>query len=261
MDIHRNIRGIVVTENPITLFALYSEIPSIRPAPAERGWMDRTPQKYAYRCLPLNIANGIGWQILNEIEFEAIWNGDESKSGISIMTRGEGKHHLAPISHFGSGILTFHIQGIFRTKPGVPLFVSGATNEPIHGLYPLSGIVETSWSPYTFTMNWKFTAPHVPVVFPKGAPICQIFPVDLGLIEGATAEIRHVSEEEGLSEAHNAWATSRSEFNAKLESLDPEAAKQGWQKRYFQGVGPNGERADVHRTKLKAPEFIDKRKG
>ena len=32
----------------------------IRPAPVERDWMDATNQRFAYRCLPLNIANAYG---------------------------------------------------------------------------------------------------------------------------------------------------------------------------------------------------------
>ena len=36
----------------------------IRPAPRERDWMDRTAQHYAYRCLPLDMANGHGWELL-----------------------------------------------------------------------------------------------------------------------------------------------------------------------------------------------------
>jgi Family of unknown function (DUF6065) len=30
----------------------------------ERAWMDATDQRFAYRCLPLNIANAHGWEIL-----------------------------------------------------------------------------------------------------------------------------------------------------------------------------------------------------
>ncbi len=31
--------------------------PRIVPAPTERRWMDDTPNGFAYRCLPMNIAN------------------------------------------------------------------------------------------------------------------------------------------------------------------------------------------------------------
>src|SRR5271165_1161304 len=38
--------------------------PLIRPAEPTRAWMDATPEAFAYRCLPLNIANAHGWEIL-----------------------------------------------------------------------------------------------------------------------------------------------------------------------------------------------------
>src|SRR5689334_8953002 len=47
--------------------------PRIRPAEATRPWMDATPEAFAYRCLPLNIANAHGWEILSPCSFEAIW--------------------------------------------------------------------------------------------------------------------------------------------------------------------------------------------
>ena len=35
--------------------------PLIRPAEATREWMTDSPESFAYRCLPLNIANAHGW--------------------------------------------------------------------------------------------------------------------------------------------------------------------------------------------------------
>lgn len=36
----------------------------IIPAPTQRTWMDATDDRFAYRCLPLNIANQHGWWLL-----------------------------------------------------------------------------------------------------------------------------------------------------------------------------------------------------
>src|SRR3954452_6296244 len=49
--------------------------PLIRPAEATRPWMDASPESFAYRCLPLNIANAHGWEILSPCHAEACWNG------------------------------------------------------------------------------------------------------------------------------------------------------------------------------------------
>ena len=39
----------------------------------ERDWMDSTPNRFAYRCLPLTIANQTGWWIKNPVGFTATW--------------------------------------------------------------------------------------------------------------------------------------------------------------------------------------------
>ena len=64
--------------------------PLIRPAPATRAWMDATPESFAYRCLPLNIANAHGWEILCPCGFEAVWNGDVGHRGGDDPARSRG---------------------------------------------------------------------------------------------------------------------------------------------------------------------------
>ena len=44
-------------------------------APVDRAWMDATDQHFAYRCLPLAIANQAGWLLHNPATFTAWWDG------------------------------------------------------------------------------------------------------------------------------------------------------------------------------------------
>ena len=46
----------------LTAYVVDGHSVDIRPAPVERDWMDATDQRYAYRCLPLSIANAHGWK-------------------------------------------------------------------------------------------------------------------------------------------------------------------------------------------------------
>jgi hypothetical protein len=71
----------------------------------------------------------------------------------------EGRPATDLVSHFGSGIITFHANCIFRTDPETNLWVSGPINTPKDGLAPLTGLIESDWMPYTFTMNWMVTRP------------------------------------------------------------------------------------------------------
>src|SRR5689334_18699842 len=56
----------------------------IRPARNRRQWMDETPDAYAYRCLPLSIANAHGWEARCPVTCEAEWNGGSAKDDIRI---------------------------------------------------------------------------------------------------------------------------------------------------------------------------------
>ena len=122
--------------------------PQIRPAAPTRDWMDASPEAFAYRCLPLNIANAHGWEVPCPCDFSAIWNGQPETSGVSIRPRGNVAAERLPVSIFGQGVLTFHIQGLFQTPPGWNLWVGGSPNYLKDGIQPLTGVVETDWSPY-----------------------------------------------------------------------------------------------------------------
>jgi len=135
----------------------------IRPARNDRSWMNQTPDAYAYRCLPLSIANGHAWEVRCPVTCEAEWNGGSNKDDIQI-TFEEGtdsfvgkKTSTFVESHFGSGILTFNVGVVLRTDPGYDLWVTGPVNDFKDGIQALSAIIETYWMPFIFTMNWKFT--------------------------------------------------------------------------------------------------------
>lgn len=242
--------------NDFTAYNVNGELATIRTAPLERDWMDATPQKYAYRCLPLNIANGLGWQVLNEVETEITWDGGIYKESAKVTTRGDGKHHLAPLSHFGSGIITWHVNALFRTPPGIQLLAMGPTNQPLPGIHPLNGVIETSWAPYTFTMNWLMTVKNEPVVIPKGFPICQIVPINLDAIESLEPVVKPLTDDPALHQEYLDWSASRNNFNAGLATHQQDVVKEGWQKNYFRGKHLDGRGAeDTHRTKVKLKEF------
>lgn len=235
----------VIGENPLI----------IRPAPLEREWMHATHERFAYRCLPLNIANAHGWEILSPSGFTAGWNG---LPGLAAVLIGADAGTTAPaVSHFGHGILTFHIPALFRTEPGYDLMVQAPINRPKDGIYGLSGVVETDWAPFSFTMNWVFTRPNVLLRFEKNEPICHIFPVRRGELEKITPYARPLSDDPVFKAEYEAWSASRNTFNADLKTPGSEAQAKKWQKIYLRGTTESGavEAAEDHRTKLRLKPF------
>jgi Family of unknown function (DUF6065) len=220
----------------------------VRPAPIERDWMSATHQRFAYRCLPLNIANAHGWEILCPSGFVATWNGGKGKEAIEIFPDAGS---VAPaVSHFAHGVLTFHVPCLFQTEQGFDLMVQGPINRPKDGIAALSGIVETDWAPYSFTMNWVFTRPGAAVRFEKDEPYCHVFPLQRGQLEAFTPKVAPLAENPELKRDHESWMTQRGQFIMDLQQENSAARDEGWQRSYFRGHGGN-----TPNTRLRLKDF------
>ncbi len=235
--------------------------PLIRPAPATRAWMDDTPESFAYRCLPLNIANAHGWEVLNPVGFEAVWTGGAGTDAVTIRpdppsAGGSADPARTAVSLFGQGIITFHVEGIIRTPPGWNLWVGGSPNRMKDAVAPLTGVIETDWSPFTFTMNWRFTRPHTPVRFEALEPFCFLFPVQRAALEAFAPRLAPLADDPALAERFAAWSRSRDAFHDKMKTDPPKAPADRWQKHYYRGVDSSGQAliAD-HRAKLRLKPF------
>lgn len=228
--------------------------PQIRPAEAARDWMDATPEAFAYRCLPLNIANAHGWELLSPCDVEAYWTGTSDESGVVVKNAPGTAEHDKAVSIFGQGTLTFHIQALFRTPPGWDLLIGGSPNRPKDAIAPLSGVIETDWSPYTFTMNWKFTRRNTTVRFKKGEPICFITPVQRGVLERFNPIYVSLENNVPLMQEYLAWSRSRTSFRADIANASTPAEK--WQKRYYRGLGMDDRRGVTdHMSRLRLRAF------
>jgi Family of unknown function (DUF6065) len=197
--------------------------------------MDATLKRFAYRCMPLTIANAMGWELLAPTRVAAEWNGGPEPEDIKIEIRdpawGEGKLAL---SHFGHGILTFSTGYLFRPDPGIGVWTRGSPNLPKDGIAPLDGIIETDWLPFTFTMNWQFTRPGR-VTFEKDEPYCFLTLIEYRALEAVRPEIVPMAVTPEIRDEYLAWRQARLDFNAQLAANDPETVRQSWQKWYIRG--------------------------
>jgi hypothetical protein len=244
-----------------TAYRLHHMALKLVPAPGARDWMDATDQRYAYRCLPLLIANQAGWFVLNDQPLEVFWDGSKELTGVRIRRLEPNAPPMSITSHFGEGIVTFHIPYLFRTPPGFNLLVRGPSNMPKDGIQALEGLVESDWSTATFTMNWKITRRRRWIRFEKDEPICMLVPQHRGVLEELQTDVRDLSSNAELAAAHRQWAESRSKFLAGLKVGDSEAVNRKWQKDYFQGRTPGAAGGREHQTVLHLQSFDAKSKG
>jgi hypothetical protein len=240
-------------------FTTVADPPELLPGRPDRAWMDAFGGRTPYRCLPLTMANTTGWEILCPFGFTAEWNGGAATGDITIVPDAPIEDPSAfVVSHFAYGTLTFHTGYLFRTPPGWAVLASGPPNHIKHGIQAMDGLVETDWLPFPFTMNWLFSAPGR-VRFEKGEPFCFINVVEHSQAERIVPVIRSIDTEPELKAQYEAWSTSRTEFNRKLDARDPATLKESWQRFYFKGEppargGPAPER-HVNKRRLKAPEI------
>ncbi|MFI1889310.1 DUF6065 family protein [Streptomyces jumonjinensis] len=227
----------------------------IVPAPVQRNWWDAAPLRYAYRCLPLLMANQNGWWILNDNTFTVRWNGGTSTAALSVRyTDGEADRRQA-MSHFGHGILTFHVPYLFRTPPGWNLLVRGPANLPKDGAHPLEGLVETDWAVATFTMNWKITRPDADIVFEAGEPLLMLLPQRRGELERFHPAHAPISRMPDAGD-HRAWHDSRMAFAHEMLAADPSVAADMWQRHYMRGTHPAAaEPFPAHQRRLLLRDF------
>lgn len=223
-------------------------------SPIERDWMEQTQDRFAYRCLPLVVANQAGWLIPSPTNFSVRWNGGKKPTDLRI-TFPKGQRDDRVLTHFGSGVLTFSIPYLFRTPAGVNLWVKGPSNWIKDGIQALEGVVESDWSPATFTMNWRLTRPDHSVRFDRGEPICMLVPVPRGLAEGLNPAVAPITRNRRLNRQYRSWVRGRGRFLRALIDRYPAALRRGWQKDYFLGLTPDGQRFDEHQTRLKLKGF------
>lgn len=243
----------------------------IRPGRQRREWMNDTPRRFAYRCLPLSMANMHGWELVVQEPFDIVWDGSSEADGVQIIPVGQeekqDKFSMGGVDvygWFGSGIVTFYTRAILETPDDYNLWVTGAPNFFKAGIQPLSALVETDWMPYTFTMNWKVTRSEQRIRFEEGDPYCFFFPVPRGDVEKMDPQMRTLQEEPEMKCQHRKGKLQR-EFAQKVRAIKDvkdeqienlhEIKPQGW---YMKGEYPGGDKDfPDHQKTLDVSSFSD----
>ncbi len=197
---------------PLIGFTTRDNPPQISPGPVSRAWMSKISEArkgWPNRCLPMLIANQSGWELLNPCAFTATWFGEENSVDVMIVPDKRDAGQLLPVSHFGSGILTWNLPLLFRTPAGYNLLARGPANYPKDGVCPLEGVVETDWASASFSMSWKITRKLMPVRFEVDEPICMIVPQRRAELEEFTPELRRIDSDQDLQRKHEFFLRSR----------------------------------------------------
>jgi len=243
----------------LDIYTIDEKAPPLIPGRPQRDWMDIFIERQPYRCLPMTMANSTGWELTCPFTIDIEWNGGPEAEDLKI-TSPDKKAHISGLaqSHFRSGIVTFHTGYLFRTPPDWAIWCGGPPNWPKDGIYALSGLVETDWLPYPFTMNWQMTRKGK-VRFKKGEPFCFITLSEHRRLDVVQPKIKTLESDKKLSADYKAWNSSRSDFLLRIKARESEATQSGWQRHYMKGEKVSGLAIEAsHDTKrrLKTPKDL-----
>jgi Family of unknown function (DUF6065) len=250
---------------PLIGFIIRDNAPPIGPAPINRTWMSKMSEArigWPSRCLPMLIANQSGWEVRNPCAFTATWMGQQDGVDVRIAPDKRDPGQFLPSSHFGYGILTWHLPMLFRTPAGYNLLVRGPANYPKDAVCPLEGVVETDWASASFSMSWKLTRKLWPVRFEVDEPICMIVPQRRAELEEFVPELRRIESDDELRRKNEAFLRSRGDAGRTQAATNVAAGeKVQWEGDYTRGTHSDGEAgAEDHQTRRHLRPFAQQQR-
>ena len=194
----------------ITIYRFDKDNPlfEVSPLKVKRTWMSESKNQFAYRCLPLNIANQYGWAVLSPCNFTISWQSGTDSGDISIEIDGPPEMQRKIMSYFGESIFTLHPDFLIRTPKGYSTYIRGIPNGQKAGIVPLDAIVETDWLPFPFTYNFKLTHPGK-YCFKKGEPLFSFFPVQRSTVEKFDIREASIKEDTELFQGFESYRDYR----------------------------------------------------
>ena len=144
-------------------------------ASKRRDWWEENDKtrNHAQHCLPLAMANSLGYYILSPLTFSVEWEGDFSQNAtIKIL---EQTSHGAVDDHAAYGSFTVQPGFLPMTNaPGEFLFIKGIPNERALPYTCMEAVIEAWWNPATFGLVFLLNKPGIFHIH-MGQPIAQMF--------------------------------------------------------------------------------------
>jgi hypothetical protein len=205
---------------------------TLAPVPATklRDWWEDNPRttNHAKHCLPLQMANSLGWYILSPGTFIVTWDGDvHSPAQIQHI---EKSTHYEVDAHAAYGSFTVQPKFIPVTeKEGDFVFIKGIPNERCCPYSCMEAVIEAWWSVGRFGLVFLLNQPGEFMVT-KGHPIAQMF-----VLSGGSA-VPDMEIKSGYPAGYEDWHERRyrKEYHKDLD--------------YFAGKTPGGEKMETHIT-------------
>ena len=186
---------------------------------------DSKTKNHARFCMPLLMANVLGYDILSPATFEVFWDGDDRHDAqVKIIDKCS---HAVIDNHSAKGSFTVQSQFIPKTKKGYYIYIKGIPNirRPFS---VMEGLIETWWNPAHFGLVCLCNSPSKFTIV-KGEPIARM----VLLHQDALKVKLEIKDDESEIYQRKEFLEKRTKQTSKV--LD-----------YFKGLYPNGEKVEHH---------------
>lgn len=219
-------------DDTITLYLLKNYDRSLLPVPAQRlrAWYqdNQKTRNHAHHCLPLTMANSLGYYILSPGTFSIEWSGDVQTSAVVKVL--EPSSHCTVDDHAAFGSFTIQAEFIPRTRqPGDFIYIKGIANERCCPYNCMEAMIEAWWSWARFGLVFLVNRPGKFIVR-RGQPVAQMF-----LYRGAAGHAKLDARDfEQMPSDYHAWFAKRARPDYRKD-LD-----------YMHGKQPDGSEPVAH---------------
>lgn len=189
----------------------------LNPMSAKRDWMDKTSEKHAYKCLPVTLANTIGWNLSCTQDIIFTWDGinDQSPDHIKISS--------PKYAHAGRGqsTISFDTQLIFRTDVDVSIWIINPVNFFNNDFEIMSSLVSTSFYDNTLPLAIRAKRINEETVIKSGTAIASIIPISLSSLNHTTIKVNNYFDQGNLREkAASSYGAAAHEINTTGKFTD-----------------------------------------
>jgi hypothetical protein len=182
----------------------------LEPMSVKRDWMENTPEKHAYHCFPVTMANTIGWTLSSPVDIVFTWNGitDTSPETVNILS---GKEY--GYTGRGQSTISFITGLIFKSEKNISLLTINCPNYFYEDFEVMSSLISTSFYPNELPLAIKSKVANKEITIKAGQPIATIIPISLTSLKDESIEIKDFIFTEEYRNSQKNYGDAAQEIN------------------------------------------------
>lgn len=208
----------------------------IKPMTVQRDWMDETPERHAYHCYPVTMANTIGWTLSAPYDVSFVWDGmtDTTSDHIEIFA---GKDNT--YTGRGQASVSFNTGIILKSEKDISVLTISPQNYFNEDFEVISSLISTSFLETEFPLAIKAKTANKLITIKAGQPLATIIPISLTRLKEEAIEILDFTESREYEDRRRSYGDAAQKIN-KLGK---------WTDWYRDAVNEKGEKVGEHETK------------